>query len=263
MRAIESRNNQNVKDIIKLIKSARERRERAACVVEGLRLCSDVASSKITIKQFYFTKQAQEQYFDDIEKIASMAVECFLVSDTVMKAISYTSTPQGLVCVCQLPECPPLDELDTQGCYICCENVLDPGNLGTILRTAEALGISGAILSKDCCDPFSPKVIRGSMGSVFRLPIYFSGNLAKDIETLNYRGMKSFAAVVDESATPVSDITFQKGSIVAIGNEANGLTKALIDSSSKKITLPMKGKAESLNAAIAAGILMWELTRRI
>lgn len=263
MRVIESRNNQVVKDAIKLLKSGKERKERSACIVEGLRLCSDIVLSNIPIKQFFYTKKAEDQFFNEVEKIASLAHECFLVSDTVMEAISDTSTPQGFVCICELPNSVDFSELDLTGSYICCENISDPGNLGTILRTAEAFGLSGAILSKDCCDAYSPKVIRGSMGSVFRLSLFFSDNLPEIFRLLNKQGMKTYGAVVSDKATPVLNVNFQKGSVIAVGNEANGLTQALINSCSQQITLPMKGKAESLNAAIAAGILMWELTRQL
>ena len=209
------------------------------------------------------TKKVEKQFFNEVHKIASRAGESFLVSDAVMAAISDTSTPQGLVCICQLPKKSGLDKINLTGSYICCENISDPGNLGTILRTAEALGLSGAILSKDCCDAYSPKVIRGSMGSVFRLPLFFFDNLPETFVLLDKQGMKTYGAVVSDKATPVLNINFQKGSIIAVGNEANGLTESLINSCSEKITLPMKGKAESLNAAIAAGILMWELTRQL
>lgn len=263
MRLIESRNNKIIKEAVKLLKSTKERREKSACIVEGLRLCNDVALSKIHIKQFFFTKKAEEQLKNEVNIISSIAAENFLVSDAIMTAISDTSTPQGLVCICELPKGLSIDQINISGSYICCENISDPGNLGTILRTAEALGLSGAILSKDCCDVFSPKVIRGSMGSVFRLPLFFSDNLTVTFTLLNKQGMKTYGAVLSHQATPALNINFKSGSIIAIGNEAKGLSQSLIDSCTEQITLPMKGKAESLNAAIAAGILMWELTRHL
>ena len=134
--------------------------------------------------------------------------------------------------------------------------------MGTILRTAEALGVGGILLSRGCCDIYSPKVLRGSMGAIFRLPFLVVEDLPAYLSKQKEKGYSIYAAVPDRNAVPITEIPFSKRCAVVVGNEGNGLTQACIQACTQSVTIPMEGRAESLNAAIAASILVWEMVRR-
>ncbi len=148
---------------------------------------------------------------------------------------------------------------DTDGKFIALENIQDPANLGAVCRTAEALGIKGAILYS-CCDRYSPKSQRAAMGSLLRLPIFESSDLCADIEYLRSKGMKVYATSPDSSSAKITEISMDGGVVCVIGNEGNGVSEEVF-SLCEKVTIPMKGNAESLNASMAAAITMWEMMR--
>ena len=173
-----------------------------------------------------------------------------------------TATPQGVFCIAKILDNPlGLDTIDTMGRYGLLEDIQDPGNLGTMIRTAEALGLDGLVLSAGCCDVYNPKVLRSSMGGVFRLPMLTGVSMPETIGTLQERGMRAYACVVDADACPVQTVAFGPGSLCVIGNEGNGLRPETVAACARRITIPMTGRAESLNASLAAGIVMWEMSR--
>ena len=133
--------------------------------------------------------------------------------------------------------------------------------MGTIIRTAEALGLDGILLSDGCCDIYNPKVLRASMGGVFRLPLMRVGDMAQTVVTLQEKGMTAFACVVDSTATPITSAAMGEGAVALIGNEGNGLRAETIAACKHSVTIPMAGRAESLNASMAAGIILWEMCR--
>lgn len=259
---ITSKDNKNIKEVIKLINSSKYRYKNNLFVIEGLRLCMDAYITNIAIKKVFYTYDAQIKYNDKLKKIINKAEQCYLVSDSIMKLLSDTKSPQGIVCVCpMLDKYLTLDKIDINRKYIALEDLKDPTNLGTILRTLEALGFKSVILSKKCCDIYNPKVLRGSMGAVFRLEILICDNIINDFKNLNNRGFRTYACVVNDDADYITNISFKNGDIAVIGNEANGLSENMIDTCRYKITIPMLGRAESLNACAAANIIMWEMMR--
>ena len=141
------------------------------------------------------------------------------------------------------------------------EDIQDPANLGAVIRTAEALGLEGLLLSTGCCDPYNPKVLRASMGGVFRLPLYPVWEMAAAVERLRLAGRRCFACVPDGEAASICSIEWRSEDVCLIGNEGNGLREATTAACDGRITIPMAGRAESLNAAMAAGIVMWETMR--
>lgn len=259
MERITSRQNERVKSHAKLLKSAAARREAGQFLCEGARLCRDAVQSGVQVTDFYVTEQALEKYGDYCREITAAAAHGYLISDHVAPLLSDTKHPQGVFCVCTLPK--PRWEIAPDGSYLGLEQLQDPSNLGTVLRTAEALGIDGVGLCGDCCDPFSPKVLRGSMGAVFRLPLFWWNEANDMVQEFLSLGYATYAAVVDSSALAVTRADFTKPSLMLIGNEGNGLTQAAVEACQIPVTIPMAGRAESLNASAASSILLWEMMR--
>ncbi len=258
MKEITSKDNKLIKYISKLQTSSKFRREEKCFVAEGLRVCVEAALSGAQVLTVLLTENALTKHSEVLKPLLENCKDVYITSDKAMAAACDTQTPQGVICVIKtLDNNIDLDTINNK--YILAENVQDPSNLGTILRTADALGLSGVIMTKDCCDVYSPKVCRGAMGALYRVPFMIVDNAPDFISEFNKTGT-SYAAVVRD-AQVVTDSNFDGKCLVAIGNEGNGLTDACVDTCTKRITIPMNGNAESLNAAIAAGILMWEMIK--
>lgn len=259
---ITAKDNQFVKDAAGLLESAKRRREQGCFLTEGVRLCMDGLRSGFVPKTLFYTEQALLKYPDAVKQLEQKAEKAALITDEIAVKLSDTRTPQGIFCVFpMLDKILDLVHIYTRGRFIALENLQDPSNLGTVLRTAEALGLSGCILAGHCCDPFSPKVTRGSMGAVFRIPLYRVKSGAGLAHELARKEMRVYAAVPDDKACPITRCGFGPGSVLLIGNEANGLTEETVRACSCAVTIPMLGRAESLNAATAAAISMWEMVR--
>lgn len=259
---ITSKNNPLVKNIVKLLNSSKHRNKNKLFVVEGLRLCRDAMLSNAEIKYLIYSDSAMQKYSRHINDIANCSELCYQVSDNVFLDMSDTISPQGVMCVCKmLDKNVDVDKIGNVGKLIVLEDIQDPSNMGTILRTAEALGIDAVILSSNCCDIYNPKVLRGSMGAVFRVNILMSDNIPSLIDKFNKLGFDTYATLPSFNAQHINKVKFSNKSISVIGNEANGITEQTIDRCSYKITVPMLGRAESLNASTAASIVMWEMIR--
>ena len=165
-----------------------------------------------------------------------------------------------MLCVIKtLDKVTEFDTIKNGGKFLALENIQDPNNLGTVLRSAEAFGVSGVIMSADCCDIYNPKVVRGSMGAVFRLPFIIAESIPGFLSDNSQ--LTSYAAVVDSDAEKITEISFDENSVTVIGNEGNGLKMETVIACDHKITIPMRGKAESLNASTAASIIIWEMIK--
>lgn len=255
-KAISSKDNSLIKLVSALQTSSKSRRENGLFVLEGLRICDDAAINGIQFDKLIVSQSALEKYKTEIKEFCKNSKECYSVPDGLFKKISDTSSPQGVLAVAKISQKSP--EIDKNGRYIALENLSDPSNLGAISRTAEALGVTGIIMSDNTCDPYSPKVLRASMGTLLRMPLIIFKDFAEDIKN---SGLKSYSCVVDSDAKDIKDVSFKNGSVVIIGNEANGITDAVKTVSNSLVTIRMSGKAESLNAAIAASIAMWEMMK--
>lgn len=254
---ITSRENPLIKLVAALQVSSEKRKRNGLFVLEGLRICKDACDNGIRFDKLIVSDAAAEKYAADTEKFSLISDECYKISDSLFKKISDTKTPQGIIAVAKMPVTGSCG-IDKNGKYIALENVADPSNLGAISRTAEALGVNGIILSSDGCDPYSPKALRASMGTLLRVPVFVTESFA---ETLKSTGLKRYACVVDKTAESIKEQSFENGSVVMIGNEANGLTDSAKQSADVLVTIPMTGRAESLNAAAAAAIAMWEMMK--
>lgn len=261
MEFITSKDNVKVKYVKRLISSSSFRREEGAFVAEGKRLCEDAVRSKAQITLSLFSQAFSEQHPDEFQRLSACALHSYIVRDSIFCALSDTKTPQGVLFVIKrLDKKIDFDKMNKNGRVVALESVQDPSNLGTILRSAEAFGIDLVILSADCCDLYSPKVIRGSMGALFRQAVAIVDDLPSAIDRFNRYG-KSYAAVLDRDSSSLSDVRFSSPSLVCIGNEGSGLSEKTISSCSEKVFIPMSGDAESLNASVAASVLMWEMIR--
>ncbi len=254
---IEGKDNSLIKLISALQNSSKKRREYGLFVIEGLRICKDAYENGIRFDNLIVSMTALEKYQDDIAVFSKNCDECVKIPDTLFNRISDTETPQGIIALSKIPET-SIQGISKKGRYVALENISDPANLGAISRTAEALGVSGLIISKGGCDPFSPKALRASMGTLLRMPIVILNNFAKDIKKTE---LNTYACVVDNTAESIKDVNFADGSVIIIGNEANGITAETRQSASKHINIRMKGTAEALNAAAAAAISIWEMMK--
>ena len=258
---LSSRDNPLIRQVRELLGSARARRENRLFAIEGARLCADAARSGAAVTAFLYTRRAAETYRSYWEPVAAAAQRRFEIPEALMKYAADTATPQGMLCVCaMLDNRPGLDTIEPHARYLALEDIQDPANLGTVIHTAEALGLSALLLSDGCCDPYNPKVLRGSMGGVFRLPLLPAGDLAHTAEILGRRGVRCFACV-PQGGEDLRRAGLSAGAVCLIGNEGRGLRPETAAACTGRLTIPMGGRAESLNAAMAAGIVMWELCR--
>lgn len=263
MEQITSRDNQYVKQTRRLLHETKYRRQTGLFALEGARLCGDAALSGADIQTVLATSRAAEVYADILQTLTDTGARVVGITEELAAFMGDTTSPQGLFCICKGLDKPVgLDTIEKNGKYLALENLQDPANLGAIIRTAEALGIRGIIVSSGCCDRYNPKVLRASMGGVFRLPLAEVDSMPQALTDLQAKGMTAFACVVDGDARSVQQITFAAGSIAVIGNEGHGLTEATQNACAHRITIRMAGRAESLNASVAASLIAWEMTRQ-
>ena len=259
MELISSVQNPKVKAYIQLLNSSAKRHKGDLFVLEGLRLCMDLVRSDYIVEQLFFTKNAYKKSSEDIEKLVSISKECFEITESVSAKLSDTKNPQGVFCVVGgIDKRGYSNKINVSGKYILLENVQDPANLGAISRTAEALGITGLIVSGGC-DVYSPKALRASMGSLLRLHVIETADVTGTIIDAQENGMKTYASTPASDAKDIKTADFSGGVITVIGNEANGVTESTMECCKEKITIRMAGRAESLNAGAAASIIMWEM----
>ncbi|MDE6657043.1 MAG: RNA methyltransferase, partial [Oscillospiraceae bacterium] len=181
--------------------------------------------------------------------------------DYIGDYLTDTEHTQGIFAICKMQKQKPISELlQSNGRYLVLCNLQDTGNMGMILRTCDALGID-AVFTSCCCELYSPKTIRSAMGSALRVSVWDEANPMHLLELLQEQHIYNYASVPAKQAVALTDCHFQNGCAVWIGNEGNGLPEEIISACDNKITIPMRGGAESFNAAMAAGILAWELMK--
>ena len=253
---ITAKDNPLIKLASLLQSSPKARKENGLFALEGLRICKDAAENSIDFDKLIITKSAYDKHKKDIDIFAEKSNKCYILSENLFKKISDTNSPQGIIVLAKIPSLSAVVSKEKR--YIALENIADPSNLGAVSRTAEALGIDGIILSSNGCDPYSPKSLRSSMGTLLRIPLFITDDISAFIKD---NGLKGYACVVDSKAEKIGNIKFSSGDVLMIGNEANGLSENAKNQAYKPITIPMQGNAESLNAAAAAAIAMWEMVR--
>lgn len=266
MEAITSKSNLKVKKAMSL--HTKKGRDKAGLfIIEGLRFVFD-AFLRIEPLGFeyviYSTEGISKENALEIEelvaKLSASNVKCYMTSRTIIQGLSDTETPQGIVAILKktsLPNGVDPEEVPNGNCrIIILDKVRDPGNLGTIIRTADSAGFDGVMLMKGTVDFLSPKVLRATMGSAFNIPVW-EGMEISHVETLKNKGIKLVSATLDGAVNYLEEDFGERFAII-IGNEGFGVSKEIIDISHSKVKIPIFGKAESLNAAVAAGILMYK-----
>jgi TrmH family RNA methyltransferase len=264
MELLTSKENAAIKRVARLLSSRRFRDTEGSFVCEGARLILDGIESGHTPEALYTTQRAFERY-PALQEAAKASDKAYLITEALAEKIAETSSPQGVFAVFKKLDNgktpATIKSGDGKRSYVLLSQVQDPGNVGAILRTCEAFGVTEVLLSADCADPYSPKVLRAGMGAVFRQPLRLCANLLTEMETLRESGVHLFAAALGEDSRRLGEIAFPPAAGVLIGNEGNGLPEELIAACDDCLLIPMPGGAESLNAAVAAGILVWEITK--
>lgn len=242
------------------LKQKKYRQQQGLFLAEGLRTVEEAVHSKTVVSIFY-TAIDDDRTRCVLEEAAAQQLKLYCVSDAVMKKIADTDTPQGIIAVCKVQDV-TLDKLLSKGeMLLVLDRVGDPGNLGTMLRTADAAGIGGVVLLKGCVDIYAPKTVRSSMGSLFHVPVV--SGVAEDefIAEAKDAGYELLVTSL-EGADNLYKADLGGRIAFVMGNEAGGVSASLLERADKRVFIPMAGRAESLNVAMAAGIVMFEALRR-
>lgn len=254
---ITARSNSQLKHIAKLLKKRSDRTEEGVFVCEGKKMFFEILRQAPELLVMSYWSETGLAGLTPEERREAEACPFETVSDDAFDSVAETVTPQGVLAIIKMPEHSVDEILATGKGILLLETLQDPGNLGTILRTAEAAGIGGVILSKDSADAFSPKVVRATMGAVWRVPFVYVSDFTETLTKLRERGVTLYAAHLKGSVSyEEPKYTLPYG--IMIGNEGNGLTEEAAAKADVRVRIPMEGQAESLNAAVAAAILMYE-----
>ncbi len=284
---ITSANNPKIKYVKDLSSKSKIRKAEGCFVAEGVKMFLEAPKKRIVSvfvseslhTQLKNTKDLNKNYAALRNKLSGLEYE--IVADAIYEKMSDTVTPQGVLAVVKSPEytlseilggtkCSETDGGKSSisgsgisaGLYLILENLQDPGNLGTIFRTAEAAGVKGIILGEGCVDLYNPKVIRSTMGSVYRMPYIYVKNLTETMEQMRNAHVTLYAATLTAKSSPCYDKDYRKACAFLIGNESKGLSEAAVEASDEQVYIPMEGQGESLNASVAAAVLMFEAARQ-
>jgi TrmH family RNA methyltransferase len=244
-----------VKQLLQLQKKAKERALQDVFVVEGIKMYQEVPKERLV--QTYVS----ESFFRKNEALFDAAQQVTMLSDRVFESVSDTKTPQGILCLVRQYHYELRELYGACPLVMILENLQDPGNLGTILRTAEGAGVTGILLSEGCVDLYNPKVIRSTMGSVYRMPFCYSKDWETDLKALKAAGISMYAAHL-KGTGPYDRQDYGRPTAFLIGNESKGLTDQTAAFADTYIRIPMCGQVESLNAAVASAVLMYEANRQ-
>ncbi len=254
---ITSTDNKQIKNVIQLLAKSKARKEQDAFVIEGIKLFEEAPEDLILQ---VFVSESCTYRSQKLDKVPHE-----MVKDEVFRKMTDTLTPQGVLCVVRKRRWQLSDILtagrDKNPVYLVVENLQDPGNLGTIMRTAEGAGVSGIIMNEGTVDIYNPKTVRSTMGSIFRVPFVYENDLEEAVSKLKEAGVTCFAAHL-KGENSCFDTDFKGPSAFFVGNEGNGLSDEITSCADVLIRIPMEGKLESLNAAVSAAVLVYEAKRQ-
>ena len=266
---ITSRQNRIVVDAVKL--SDKKRRESVGMFrFDGVKLFEEAVKKGVVIKKILVSEGKLDRLSSRIKACESGLSETviYTVSDELFNKISEENSPEGLICVAQYPDkhvkkATKDDFFDTASDktkrVVLLESVRDPGNMGTIIRSAAAFGVDALAISSDCADIYNPKTVRGAMGALFKMNVYVYDDIKTAVSSLVDSGRKVYAAALDKTAVRLDEVELSAGDAVIIGNEGHGLSQETIEACTRSLYIPMEEGSESLNAAIAASVIMWNM----
>jgi TrmH family RNA methyltransferase len=262
MMTITSRDN----FLLRRARNVRDGKAEESIFVEGLRLCEEAFLSGLTIEAVICSEELarKDKAKKVLEQLSSVCDHLAMVSEILIASVSYTRTPQGIVVLASRPEMDAskfkASQLATP-LLVIMHGINNPVNVGAILRTAEAAGATGAITTANSCDPFSPKALRGAMGSAFRLPIWTKAAYGEVLGWCAERGIETVCADA-EGSTVYTDIDWTGAKALIVGPESTGLTADEVAAANAVVKIPMHGQVESLNVGVAASILLYEAARQ-
>ncbi|SFR84372.1 TrmH family RNA methyltransferase [Anaeromicropila populeti] len=257
---ISSANNAQIKNINKLLKSAKERRETGSFVVEGIKMFEEARKLGL-IRKAFFSDELHEEW-KIVNKEALNELDYEVVTDKVFREIADTVTPQGVMGVCSVKSCTIEEFISKPACRLLfLEDIRDPGNFGTMIRTAEGTGVTGIVLSKESVDIYNPKVVRSTMGSIFRVPHVYVDDFPGTIRKAQLEGVIFYATHLNGNQE-YDNVDYAKKAAFIVGNEARGISDAVAEKADQLIRIPMCGQVESLNAAVAAAVMLYEVYRQ-
>ena len=254
---ITAASNQRVKNLVNLIQKSKARREQGVFITEGIKMFQEADPARI--REVFVSHSFYEKGLER-EKIEKCNFE--ILADDLFKKVSDTQTPQGILCVMEQYHY-TLDDLfqKENPLFLILEDIQDPGNLGTMVRTAEGAGVDGIVMTKGTVDIYNPKTIRSTMGSIYRMPFFYTEDLFMVMQEMQKRNVKLYAAHLKGNQY-YHQFDFRGGTAFLIGNEGNGLREETAEAADVYLKIPMEGKVESLNAAVASVILMYEVARQ-
>ena len=259
MQVISSKDNELIKHIKKL-KDKKHRDESNEYIIEGVKLIEEAVKENARIKKIIVCEDTTRTYEIPTHIMYEIAkYECVYVTDKIFASITQVTNPQGIMAIIEKSDTDA--QIDyTQDIIVALDDVQDPGNLGTILRTVDSIGLNQIIVSKGTADAFNSKVVRSTMGAIFRVKIIEVENLPQAIKEMRRHHFKLMVTSL-QTENSIYDIKFNK-KIIVIGNESNGVSKEIQEMADEKAKIPMLGKTESLNASVAAGVVMYEYVRQ-
>jgi RNA methyltransferase, TrmH family len=262
MITITSAQNPVIKDV-KSLKSRKYREEKGLFFAEGSRIVEEAVKENndviyTIISEDYISENESSFLLDKLEKSTSRN---YVVPSGLFKELSDTETPQGILAVIALKKYSFNDKAINNGLFLILDMIRDPGNMGTIIRTADAAGLTGVVITGGCVDAYNPKVVRSTMGSIFHIPLYYFDTGIDAIRFLKAKGIKIYASHL-KGACSIYEADLTCPAAIIIGSEADGISEDTALQADMLVRIPMNGKAESLNASVAAGIIMYEAVRQ-
>jgi TrmH family RNA methyltransferase len=254
---------EKLKELLKL-KTKKGRIQQGRFLLEGMRLCEEALNSNWEIESILFTASFEEKIREKnfFEKLEKPKVQLITVKPHDLQKLSDTVSPPGIMCVVKT-RMNQIEDLWRKNSHfiLALDGIRDPGNVGTLIRTADAFGADGMLLSNDTVELLNPKVVRSTMGSIFHIPIWDEVDLETILPELRKRNFKILATDVTKGIR-LDSVDYSGNICILIGNEAEGLRANLLTLSDELVHIPISGKAESLNAAVAGGILLYEITKK-
>ena len=258
---ITSKDNETIK-YIKKLKEKKYRDQYNEFIVEGIKMIEEAIQENAQIKSIIICDDCKTQGNLSSELMYEIAkMNCIYVSEKVFSSITDVTNPQGIMAIIQKPENDEKTIDYNSQIYLILDNIQDPGNMGTILRTADSLNIKQIIVSKGSADIYNPKVVRSTMGAIFRVKSIETENLVKTIKELKKHKITVYATDLKTDKS-IYDVNYNKSAII-IGNEANGVSDDILKEANERIKIPMIGKTESLNAAVATSVILYQAYRNI